>query len=62
MSIRKLEARKLEALREYHRIAAECDAEIENIRKARGVKSKDYSNDPNWAYADIGRNAVNYNY
>lgn len=40
MGIRQLEARKLEALREYHRIEAECDAEIEAIRAKRGAKIK----------------------
>lgn len=62
MGIRQLNQRKLEALREYHRVAAECDAEITAIRKARGTKPKDYSNDPRWANVDYGRNAVNYNY
>lgn len=62
MGIRQLNQRKLEALREYHRVVAECDAEITAIRKARGTKPKDYSNDPRWANVDYGRNAVNYNY
>jgi len=55
MSIRELQARKLEALREYHRVCAECDAKIEAIRKQRGQKIKE----PDWSgYRETGRDYI----
>ena len=61
MSIRELQSRKEAALQEYHRIAAECDAEILAIRRQRDPaydrKQKEKSQ-KDWAgYHDFGRDA-----
>ena len=41
-SIRELEARKTQLQREYHEAVRALDAEIAEIRKARGTKLKEY--------------------
>ena len=54
--IRELEARKLAALQEYHRIAAECDKQIAVIRAKRGTVIKPIEWKPEDAfYIDPGR-------
>jgi hypothetical protein len=57
-SIRDLQLVEKEALKFYHRKAEQVRKRIEAIRKERGTKLKDYSNDPNWVYMDPGRNRL----
>lgn len=66
MGIRELQSRKNAALQEYHRICAECDAEILSIRRQRDP-AYDHKQREKWqkgweGYHDFGRDALPVRY